>query len=205
LVSDFAYLSSYFTHPQYLKIDDRPCVTFDYTLPFRGDIKAVFAELRDRVREKGWNLFLVNDLAGRSEQPGDLISGNAPWHPNLSPAHVVQVIESTDAMGGGPPGHAKRFFEAWRSFALKYKKDYVPAIWPGQHYHPSVCPTCEPIGPRSPELFRSLLDAAMQNGTKRTVEIRAFNEWEAGIQIEPAEEYGFEYLNTLKESLPRKP
>jgi hypothetical protein len=50
-----------------------------------------------------------------------------------------------------------------------------------------------------------LLHAALKYNTERTMQIASFNEWYYAHQIEPAEEYGFDYLNILKESLLRKP
>ena len=201
LLSDFEYLTKYFSDPQYLRIGGKPCVRFDYTVPFRGDIKGVLGEVRTKLRDMGWEIYLINDLAGRSLYPADLISAEASdWrYPNVSPAHVLQVIENTDAIGGsGPPPNEN--YKIWRDFSVKRRKDFVPVSWPGQHVHPSICPTCEPV-PRSPEYFTTLLEPSIKYNTRNIIEIAAFNEWEAGIEIEPAEEYGFSYLQALRDVL----
>jgi hypothetical protein len=196
LVSDFEYLTRYFSSPQYLKIDGRPCVRFDYTTPFRGDIKGVLDEVRTKLRAMGWGVYLINDLAGRSIYPSDLISANASdWrYPNISPAHALQVIENTDAIGGSCPLTAPSrmnfdgAYKMWRDFSMKHGKDSIPVAWPG-----SV------DSPRSPKYFRDLLEPSIRYSTKATIEITSFNEWIVGTQIEPAKQYGFDYLRTLKD------
>lgn len=200
LVSDFEYLTKYFSSPQYLKIDGKPCVRFDATATFRGDIKGVLDEVRAKLRAMGWDIYLINDLAGRSEYPSDLISATASgWrYPNISPAHALQVIENTDALGGSTPPliltppkmNFNGAYKMWRDFSMKYGKDSIPVAWPG-----SI------DTPRSPKYFRDLLESSIVNTTNATIEITAFNEWGSGLEIEPAQEYGFTYLEVLKEVL----
>jgi len=201
LLSDFEYLTKYFSNSQYLRIDGRPCARFDYTAPFRGDIQGVFDEVRSKLRTMGWEIYLINDLAGRSNYPSDLVSAEPlDWrYPNISPVHTSEVIENTDAIGGSgpPPGEN---YKIWRDFAMGRQKDFVPLSWPGQHIHPSICRTCVPV-PRSPEYFRGLLEQSIRYATKKTIEIAAFDEWYAGIGIEPAQEYGITYLEVLKEAV----
>lgn len=206
LISDFEYLTRYFSSPQYLTVDDgKLYVRFDYTLPFRGDVKGAFNELRDKVRQNGrWELYLANDLAGRSFYPNELISGKVSYPPNLvvSPVHIKQIIESTDTFSGSsPPPYyemdVEGTYKMWHDFALGCKKDLVPFAWPG--YHNLSCTTCKSVG-GSAEHFMTLLKAAMKQNTKKVIEI-PYNEWIAGIQTEPAIQYGFAYLNTLQNSL----
>jgi hypothetical protein len=209
LISDFVNLTKYFSHPQYLKIDGKPYVGFDYTLPFRGDVTGVFTELRNKLKERGWELYLVNDLCGRTFYPEDLISKRphlpSEYTPYLSPEHALQVIESFDAIEGGPPliPPSMDFADAykmWHHFATNYQKDFVPSSWSGLEIHPLVLPNSQPIK-LSSDLFRNLLNPSIKYNTKKVIEIHTFNEWFFGNQIEPADEYGFDYLNTLKESL----
>jgi len=206
LISDFLYLTKYFSSPQYLKIDGKPCVTFDYTLPFRGDVEGAFTELRRKVREGGWEMYLVNDLMARSFYPEELISGKVSLgdYTTISPAHILDIIKNTDAISGGPPPFyemdVRGTYGMWHNFAMKYEKDFVSSVWPGLHIHPSVCANCQPI-PRSPEKFRMLLEVGREYSTKKIIGIHTFNEWTYANQVEPAEEYGLTYLEVLKEVL----
>jgi hypothetical protein len=196
LLSDFIYFTKYFSHPQYLKIDGKPVVVFDYTLPFRGNITGVFKEVRNEMREKGWELYLVNDLAGRSFYPQELLSGDVAYPPGLpvSPKHVLQIIENTDAFSGsGPPPYyemdIEKTYSLWFQFAQSYKKDFIPVAWPGFGN----------VIPRSSEHFLSLLERCGKYNTRKTIRIPSFNEWYFAHQIEPAYEYSFQYLEILKD------
>jgi len=195
LLSDFIYFTKYFSHPQYLKIDGKPVVVFDYTLPLRGNITGVFTELRNEMREKGWELYLVNDLAGRSFYPSDLISGHVTYPPNLpvSSEHVLQIIENTDALSGsGPPPYyemdIEKTYSLWSQFAQSYKKDFIPVAWPG----------FKNVIPRSSGHFLSLLEGCRKYNTRKIIRIPSFNEWYFAHQIEPAQDYSFQYLEVLK-------
>ena len=201
LLSDFEYLTKYFSDPQYLRVDGKPCVRFDYTTPFRGDIQGVFGEVRSKLRSMGWEIYLINDLEGRSNYPSDLVSG-APlrWrYPNISPAHVLQVIENTDAIGGSgpPPGDN---YKAWRDFSVMRGKGFVPVAWPGMEPSPFVYTDSSGVK-LNPELLRTTLDSSIEYSTSKMTEIMSFNEWIAGHQIEPAKEYGFTYLEVLRKIL----
>ena len=157
LVSDFLYLTGYFSSPQYLKVDGKPFVKFDYTLPFRGDIEGVFADLRKQLREQGWEVYLVNDLCGRTVYPEDLISKQArlptDYTPYLSPEHALQVIESFDAIGGcaapllPPETDFGEAYKMWHDFSIKHGKDFVPISWPGMEYSPLVLPGPSEVEP----------------------------------------------------------
>lgn len=149
---------------------------FDYTVPFRGDIKGVLDEVRIKLRAMGWDIYLINDLAGRSNYPSDLISAQASdWrYPNISPTHVRQVIENTDAIGGSgpPPGDN---YKAWHDFSVMRGKDFVPIAWPGMEPSPLVYPGSN-SGKLSPELLRTTLDSSIRYSTRKTMEIASFNE-----------------------------
>lgn len=209
LVSDFEYLAKYFSSPHYLKIDGKPYVRFDYTLPFRGDIEGAFAELRNALRERGWELYLANDLLCRSFYPEDLISQNvrlqSDYTPYRSPKDVLQVIESFDAISGSsppilpPPMEFPEAYKMWHDFSVNNGKEFMPVSWPGMEGSPLLYPG--PPVKLSPELFRTTFDSSIKCSTRKAVEITSFNEWIAGHQIEPAEEYGLTYLEALKDVL----
>lgn len=197
LISDFVYLTRYFSHPSYLKIHKKPMVIFDYAASFRGDIKGVFSELRKKVNEKGYEVYLVNDLAMRAFYPEDIVNENNP--------HILQLIESTDAIGYGPPKcylcwDTEITYKAWHDVATKYEKGYLPYSMPGYEPHPVVRPGAQPV-PRDPEIFKMLIKLSIKYSTPKMVGIKAFNEWYWGHQIEPAEEYKFTYLEIIKTCL----
>ena len=195
LISDFVYLTNYFSHPSYLKISGRVPVIFDYTACFRGDIKGVFNELRERVRENGYELYLLNDLAMRAYHPEEIVNDSHP--------HILQIIESMDAISYGMPEcylcyDPEEPYREWHDVAIKYGKDYVPYSMPGFEPSPNVLPDAQPV-PRDPEIFRMLLDLSIKYTTCDMIGIKAFNEWYWGHQIEPSKKEGFIYLQIVRD------
>jgi hypothetical protein len=192
LVSDFEYLTKYFTHPSYLRVDDKPAIIFDYTASFRGDVRGAFQRMRDNVRSNGGpELYLINDLAMRAEDPEQIV--------NASYAHIQQIVESTDAIGYGPLWDTESTStKAWRNFAVKHGKDYLPYCMAGFEPGPGILPGVEGVD-RDPEIFRKLIGFDMKYASRSMVGIKAFNEWYWGHQIEPATEYGFTYLQIVRD------
>jgi hypothetical protein len=192
LISDFEFLAdNYFQHPSYLRIRGKPVADFDYTIPFRGDITAAFSEVRAKLKNKGFDVYLVNDLMGRN---------TSPYGPNeygVSEAHFRKLTEVFDAISGSNfPGaydnidkdiqHVKMVYENWRKYAKDNDKDFIPAVWPG---------TKDVL--RSPERLRRQFELAKRYTTVNVVSIISFNEWIAGHQIEPSYEEGDIYLKNL--------
>lgn len=62
LKDDFLFLSKYFSHSNYLKINGKPYVRFDFVLPFRGDFEGAFEEMREELRGKGYEVYLANPM-----------------------------------------------------------------------------------------------------------------------------------------------
>jgi hypothetical protein len=197
LVSDFAYLTRYFTDSSYLKIDDKPAVIFDYMACFRGDVKGVFRQLRDSIKASGASdPYLINDLGLRAHDPKEIVN---PSHP-----HIQQIVEETDAIGYGMPDcyvcpDLEEKYRLWHAAAIQYKKDYLPYSMPGLEPGPGISiPGTVPV-PRKPETFRKQIVFSMKHSTRRMIGIKAFNEWYWGHQIEPATEYGLAYLEIVRD------
>ena len=196
LVSDFEYLTEYFTHPSYLRVDGRPVMIFDYMASFRGDVRGVFRRVRDSVKaDHHTEPYLVNDLAMRAYYPEEIINSSHP--------HIQQIVESTDAIGYGTPYcylcyDLEEPYRLWHAAAVKYGKDYLPYSMPGFEPSPNVLPNAQPVH-RDPEVFRKLITHSIRYATRGMVGIKAFNEWYWGHQIEPATEYGFTYLQSVRD------
>ena len=201
LISDFAYLTRYFSHPSYLKVDGKPVVIFDYTASFRGNINGVFRSMRQRVRENGgWELYLVNDLAMRAYHPEKIMNESHP--------HILQIIESTEAIGYGMPDGYLDYdieepYRLWHNAAIEHAKDYLPYSMPGFEPSPNI-PGYQNAGSvrRDPRTFGKLFNLSMKYATRGMIGMKAFNEWNAGIEIEPSsDDHGFDYLSVLKTSI----
>jgi hypothetical protein len=104
-------------------------------------------------------------------------------------------------------GKVSKEYAAWEAKANDLGVDFIPGILPGfddtsvrpQANHPPI--------PRSVGLFESQLDTAFEFLSPRIklFMITSWNEWHEDTSIEPAQEFGFDYLDALqrkKESQP---
>jgi hypothetical protein len=189
LLHDFEYITKYFNSPSYLKVNGKPAIIFDYTACFRGDIKSVFNKLRGKIREKGWDLYLINDIGSRAFYPEDIINKNNP--------HILQIIDSTDSIGYcfymNPD--AEKVYKGWHDFAIEHGKGFLPYFGAGFEPHPLVFPYGPPV-PYNSKIFERTINASIKYNVHGIIGTR-FNAWYWGSHIEPAVEYGFLYLDMI--------
>jgi DNA-binding ferritin-like protein len=188
---DLEFLArKFFQHPSYLKIRNRPVVDFDYTIPFRGDVEGVFAEARGILHKLGVDIYLINDLMGRSTGPYD------ENEYNVNETHFRKITEAFDCISASNfPGayddvdkdiqFVERVYKAWREYADLHGKDFIPAAWPG---HQSLA--------RTPERLRRQIEIAKKFTKLNVVSIISFNEWISSHHIEPSSEEKFKYLES---------
>ena len=204
LVSDFELLAeNCFARPNYLKINSKPAVRFDYTTCFRGDVADVFTEIREALKRKGFEIYLINDLMGRGASP----------YAGISESHFREIAQTFDAIGAS--GFSDQYddiakdahfvesvYHAWRDYAEKYGKGFIPGVCPGHHGSPPwyVPPSYVPWR-RSPERLGRQIRLAKEYGTLKTLSVISFNEWYLGHQVEPSKEEGFSYLQVIRDSL----
>jgi uncharacterized protein YxeA len=195
IITDLYFIASnYFQHPSYLKIRGKPAVKFDYTIPFRGDITGVFAEVRSNLQKKGTDIYLINDLMGRSTGPYDVNEYN------VDESHFRKITEAFDCISGSNfPGaydevqkdiqFVEKIYKTWREYADLHKKDFIPLVWPG---HKTLV--------RDPARLKGQIGLAEQFTTLNIFFVSSFNEFITGSHIEPSVEEGFLYLDSLKDS-----
>jgi outer membrane murein-binding lipoprotein Lpp len=212
LLEDFNFLANtYFSHPQYLKVDRKPVVQFDADRIWIGNIEEVIGLLRAKIKEKGYGMYLISNVLG-------WYFPNAPY--DVLEERNIQIVKSMDAISAHGnmwlygyedarndfPTFVKNLYEKWYNFARNYNSQIVliPNLMPGEEIHPSWVrdPAYIPLK-RSPQLFEALLRIALEYTDTKTkiIKISAFNEWGSGLQIEPSQEEGFVYLQLLKKYL----
>ena len=195
LVSDFTYLAkTFFENPNYLKIDERPVIILYLTRIFVGDVAKTLSQARAAVMEAtGQDVFIIGEEVWWQEPDVprlgnyDGITGYImhSWEPEI----LANFNEEVAA-----------HFQTWASAAENAGIYFIPDVIPGfddKGYDPSA--NTPPI-PRSLELFEGQLVSALNLtvGSSRMILITSWNEWHEYTSIEPADEYGFNYLDLLQ-------
>ena len=196
LVEDFVYLAeTYFAQPYYLRVDDRPVGFLYLTRIFVGDVAGALDAVRAAVFERtGQTLFII----------GDEVYWHSPSRLRLSPFDGVTAYNMHTSVPGIADGFADKVakqYASWAYAAEQYDVTFVPDVLPGFD-DTAVRPAAKhPPIPRSPELFAAQLrDAfALAGGEARIVMITSWNEWHEDSSVEPAEEFGFVYLERLRD------
>ncbi|MCR6669665.1 MAG: glycoside hydrolase family 99-like domain-containing protein, partial [archaeon YNP-WB-040] len=216
LLEDFKFLAdTYFSHPQYLKIDGKPVVQFDADRIWFGNIEEVISLLRGKIREeKGYEMYLISNVLG-------WYFPNAPY--DVLEERNIQIVKSMDAISANGnmwlysiedarsdfPTFVKSLYERWYNFSRNYNSQttLIPNLMPGEEINPYWVrdPAYVPLK-RSPQLFEALIKIALKYvGTKTKItKISAFNEWGYGLEIEPSQEENFAYLQILMNYLKRR-
>ena len=200
LLDDFKYLQdTYFNNPHYLKINDRPVVFIYLTRIFTGDVNGTFSALRGALRSRGSEVYLIGD---------EVYWGNAN---TLPPSHI-QAFDAVTAynMHTSTPNIAENFsqkvqdeFTNWKAKADTFGVSFIPDALPGfddslvrpEANHPPI--------PRSVGFFENQLDTALSLLDPRInmFMMTSWNEWHEDTAIEPAQEYGLQYLDALQRKL----
>ncbi len=198
LRSDFRLLAeSYFRHPNYLHIDGRPVVFVYLTRIMTGDAVTTLDQVRQVVRDTcDEELFLIGDEVYWHEPTAErlgLFDGVTPYNMHTSSPDVADwfLLEL--------PGK----YDTWSSACETSGVRFVPSVIPGFD-DTAVRPEARhPVIPRSHELFAKQLEMAFDNSDQelRMVMINSWNEWHEDTAIEPAEDFEFQYLTTLRDLL----
>ena len=205
-LSDFEYIArTYFSHPSYLKIEGRPVVVLYTTRSYTGAYKEAIALLRWKMRDLGFDIYLVGDEIFWSVRRENPLRVSA--EPDVERIRLFDAITAYNMYEGNKPqqeGYASSstFFEDVAAKYSEYKKitdanniDFIPGITPGyndrgvrlvvDHY---VIP--RQFGPGEPEgsLFSKSIERLalpFLDPDINMVLITSWNEWNEGTQIEP--------------------
>jgi hypothetical protein len=174
-------------------------VSFDADRIMIGDKEGAFNRLRETMKQKGVELYLISDIMGYWDTP-DSESFDIP--------HTIRCMDAFSSAGCWnfsneyARTHFLEFLDhlygRWYVSAKNLGKDLVPVTMPGneipdvirQRFNPGFIDL-----PYDPNRMRQLFLL----GTKYShiQKIVSFNAWGAH-QIEPTLEYGFAYLDVVK-------
>lgn len=200
LRNDVAYLRDhYFKHPSYLRIGGRPLLVIYLTRVFRGFTKQHIAAL-ERLTDV--DLFLIADepFFGEQSNPktarhgfhGDTQIFDAYTAYNMFENRLVRKGESTLSY---MRREVMPIYKKWAETTT-----FVPGIFPRykdfrgkKRLGGTPAEYVDMIGD-----LKSLPLRPVGDGVRNIYLITSFNEWWEGTTIEPAEEYGYQYLDATR-------
>jgi hypothetical protein len=123
--------------------------------------------------------------------------GNRPESRRLGDRTVQDLLE--DYPTQTIPGHVR----LWEQLAAAYGKDYLLATTPMQNWEPTFRSAGPVMQRQTPDAFREMLRRARSlieaRGLRRFVNVEAWNEWLEGSYMEPSTQWGYEYLNAIRD------
>jgi hypothetical protein len=204
------WIAQYFQRPEYLTLDGKPVVIVFSPRRLREDmgsdgVRAAIAGMRARVRAAGWpDLYIMG--AARENRAGltalrdegyDAATGYN--YPRAGMADETARAAPYDAMVDG-------YEQIWYSIAAERVIDYFPVTEPGWDARPWRGDKALVRTGRSPDKFKEMLrraraftDRHPAAGGRKLVLIEAWNEYGEGAAIEPHREWGFGYLDAVRD------
>jgi hypothetical protein len=196
LIDDFHYLAkNYLSHPQYLKIAERPVVGFYVTRTFKGFTRDHLDRLRRAIDV---NLYAIADEAFFGEQASPITARHGVGLFDAYTAYNMfenPKVQDSDSALSYQSREAFPIFREWAKHV-----HFIPAVFPSYADFRGNKPLAG-----NPADFANLVDAASaianqpQPGAARMILLTSFNEWWEGTTIEPAREYGTSYLKVIQD------
>jgi hypothetical protein len=202
VTDDINYIcDTYFGHPNYFRIDDRPVLVL-YVTRTLDDVPGLLQEAlllaRTAAAKKGYNIYLVGDQAfGKPPIENNELTYEADSFDYLD------AITNYDVYGSMGRGYVnndaiKAFYDKqwiWRRLAKKEGCAFIPSVTPGyndQGVRPEAkhAPLSRRLSPTSPEgsFFEASLKRAIglvDPSAQNLLLVNSFNEWHEDTQIEP--------------------
>ncbi len=194
LAADLEYFDeNHFGEQNYLHIDGRPVLYLYSAQLLEGDVEAAFEEI---AATTGVEPYILADLPTARvvdfpiSRVADGVTNYNPYHPREDIEEVFHDL------------YKSRIVSMYLG-ASALDADFVPSIIPGfdDTAVTHVDRDNPPLEP-SPERFERCCDQLDPHmGDAEAVLITSFNEWYESTAIEPAEEFGTDYLELTSEKL----
>jgi hypothetical protein len=195
-LEDFAYLSQFFEHTQYIKINSKPLI-FIYGAMKLKNAENVIAEVR-----KKYDPFLIGQLVAWYPY-GEIENRIIPLFPLFNGVYAYNMV-SGQWKGEELIYHVEQEFKRFKEIANKYDKVFIPHVEPG--YNDSAARENYLIVERSPEFLKKYCQMSLKflDPKLRAILVATFNEWYEDQEIEPATDYKegpFTYLQVIRDTL----
>lgn len=212
LIEAFEYLDeNYFDRSNYARLDGRPAVAFFSTVgQTAGDFAGALAEAKAATSEEP---FVVAD-AVRLFDP--LVDVNVE-NPEQLYGDLFSVVDALTTYTIYDPDkvaeldfpeyveHIRELSLNRRLSADSYNIPFIPDVIPG--YDDSELPDRpnRPALKATPDRFQQLIDSQKDliNSDLNAIFVTSFNEWYEDTPIEPREEYGTAFLETVADGIAR--
>ncbi|MCX6360187.1 MAG: glycoside hydrolase family 99-like domain-containing protein [Armatimonadetes bacterium] len=212
-------VDQFMSQPNYYKVDGKPLLAVwnpnDVVSAAGSEAKArkVIDDLRAYARSKGHkDLYVVAVNVLETRKRADLLgydgvmaynyllTGGYSSEPRRIPGGLTQDM-TEDFATQATPGQQK----TWERMAAEFGRDYLVATTPMQNMEPTLRTGSPMMVGHNPDLYRKMLQAARQTiekrGLRKFVSCEAFNEWLEGSYVEPSTQWGFGYLEALRDAL----
>lgn len=231
-IDDFKHMAStYFCHPNYFRINERPVVFLYAAHAYTGNVVQTFSRMRDTLMAMGHNVYLI----------GDEIHPQGTFEGSVKADALTAYVFPWDLQQGEYPVQAEyftatsRLMDRWKAFGERNGKIAVPAVVPGINSRANgnrdtpgniPLPNQARADGSSISTFEESIRSMRQHidDNLKLIMITSWNEWYEDTQIEPAivapptsqdnsssgtnytmgysyEGYGFRYLETIRSML----
>lgn len=201
LAGDMEVLArDFFSSPQFWKINNKPVIFLCHSRYFIGDVPNAIGRLRDIAQDKGFKPFFVGDEVYYYESP----HASADWlksYDALS-AYALHANNNAGVTSGNYEARLDSLFNLWSK-----RGKLIPIAMPGFEHIDQAARTYDPKNldgiDRNPDKFTQRIQIAKRYMSPElsTLMIVSFNDWFDNSQIEPTNQEGFTYLDTIKENL----
>jgi len=196
-------ISNYASLPNYWKIDGKPVIVLWAAGAFestQGNIENAIRELREFSRNKlGADLYIISDDINIFHRMEAFDSSDAIYH--YSPFFNDRTTRSMSIEEDVP--YIINWMRNLEKLCREHGKPFIPTVAPGFNdtYNYTVERKSSIAIHRLPEGFRLYLKEVKKTFNPKVLFLTSFNEWFEDTKIEPAQSYGFTYLEILKDVL----
>jgi len=215
-------VDQFFLQPNYYRMDGKPFLSLwsagDLISGAGGEAqaRAVLDRLRTVARERGLPgvyIAAVHGVTSREQAARLGVDGVMGYNyigsggsrtatRNIGDRTIRDQIE--DFATQSIPGHQA----LWSSLASAFGRDYLLATTPMQNWEPTLREGSPVMVDHTPDSYRELLRRAKatieKHGLRRFVTVEAFNEWLEGSYVEPSTQWGFGYLEAIRDVFGRR-
>ncbi|MBN2356061.1 T9SS type A sorting domain-containing protein, partial [candidate division KSB1 bacterium] len=191
LLADYQYLAqTYFSHPNYFKINGAPVVYIYVSGQYQGNYINAFAGIRQSLKNMGYDLYLVGDEMNAGAPSDHMNFLDAVTAYNMLPNNLSYAVDS-DFFAS-----LSAIYDTWETAAHARGKKFVPLSVPGFNNRKSgqtspnnslLVPRRATPGASQTSMFEEYIGCSRPfvEPDLKWIMITSWNEWHEDTQIEP--------------------